>query len=136
MRKLVKFDTSTTDTTNPKLVYTSFASVLDKGTGKETNVELLSAEDISREAINRDLGFQDIIMKNSIYEAGTSPNKIASEKLSSNTEKTKIIKLFKDTFLNSLKRGYTQGQSKKIAKAEVDKYIDEEFNYYIKKFSI
>lgn len=131
IRKLVTFDKS-----DPKWTYTSLVSSIDTVTKKETNKEIMKAEEISAEAINRDLGFQDIIMKNSIYENNTNPLGITKGIMTSKTEMDKVIELFKKVYVRCLNRGYTQSQSRKIAKAEAEKYIDEEQNYYIKKWSI
>ena len=140
IRKLIKFDTTTTPG-EPKLTYASFAS--DTSSGSETNVEILAAEAISNEAIYRNLGFQDIITKNDIYAEGIRPTQIVkgildgkNPKTGKNDIKEAVIKLFKDTFIKCLNRGYTQSQAKKIARDEAHKYISEEAEYYIKKWSI
>lgn len=133
IRKLIKFDTTTT-AGSPFLKYASFTS--DTSTGKETNKEILSADAIANEAINRELGFQDTIMKNSMYANKSNPREIISVFLGNKDLKKNVTDLFKDIYIKCLNRGYTQSQSKKIAKAEAQKYINEEANYMIKKFSI
>lgn len=140
IRKIIKFDTTTTPG-EPKLTYASFAS--DTTSGSEVNRELLAAEAISNEAIYRELGFQDIIIKNSIYAFGTKPAEIVKGmlndldlKTNKNPIKEAVIALFKETFIKCLNRGYTQSQAKKIAKDAAHKYIAEEADHYIKKFSI
>ncbi len=145
IRKLARFDTS--DPKNIGLIYTNLGSfpATDVKSKKviETNPELLNAEAISEEAINRDLGFQDVILKNGIYSSGVSSNELPSLILAQTDLKTgkdvvkpRMLELFKDEYIRCLNRGYTQRQSRKMAKAVVDKFIEEEKNYYIKKWSI
>lgn len=136
MQKLLSFKNGSGTTDLTSLNLKSFASTVDPITKLETNTIRLQAGAIANEAVNRDLGFQNEIMKTAVYSAGYNPKGLYSGTMKSEDLKDKSVKIFKDEYMRLLSRGYTQSQARKMAHTVANKYIDDEKSFILKKMAL